>query len=385
MWPAVLLLGLCVSATTPPTTYVVTPTEFAMVPNGTMIEKFVPIMERTYELVNDPDKYNMYIPPKPAEGPILVRVGVNIQSIDEIDERNRELRLNLFLRIAWIDERLKFDAEEDTMYVAMSHYYADKIWKPDIYFPNGRSGRIHDLTIDNTNLRLYASGQIMVVYRYSLAFSCDMDFRQFPFDTQVCSVILESIKYPVNFVKLSWMFSERDMEPELIKLSKYHMVNFHMTEKCHTDYPIGTFSCLRLQYTFKREIFYHLVETFLPSVIIVMASWVSPWLDPSQTPARTVLGVTAMLTIFSQANHVKSSLPPFSYLKAIDVWMLICQFTVFLALIEFMTANYMSRTSKGNAQRLDQCARVAFPACFFLFCILYILFYVVSEPDSQPS
>ena len=130
------------------------------------------------------------------------------------------------------------------------------------------------------------------------------------------------------------MFSKNDMQPELIKLSKYMMDHFYMVQDCVKSYPIGIsalfvfnsifclwlffsgqFSCLKLHFIFKRETFYHMVETFLPSIIIVIASWVSFWLHPDQAPARMSLAVTTMLTIFSQGNHVKSGLPPLSGLK----------------------------------------------------------------------
>jgi hypothetical protein len=43
-------------------------TEFAVVPNGTMVDDFVPVMNYIYDIINDIEKYNMHIAPKPPKG-----------------------------------------------------------------------------------------------------------------------------------------------------------------------------------------------------------------------------------------------------------------------------------------------------------------------------
>lgn len=48
------------------------------------------------------------------------------------------------------------------------------------------------------------------------------------------------------------------------------------------------------------------------------------WLDVDSAPARVSLSITTLLTISTQANTVKISLPEVSYMKAIDVWMGSC-------------------------------------------------------------
>ena len=52
-------------------------------------------------------------------------------------------------------------------------------------------------------------------------------------------------------------------------------------------------------------------------------------------PARISLGVTCILTMTTQSSGIRQTLPPVSYVKAIDVWMLVCLMFVFGALLEF--------------------------------------------------
>jgi hypothetical protein len=54
----------------------------------------------------------------------------------------------------------------------------------------------------------------------------------------------------------------------------------------------------------------------------------------------------AVLTMTTQSASARSNLPRVSYIKAIDVWMAMCLFFVFAALIEFAFVNVHSRVEK---------------------------------------
>lgn len=102
-------------------------------------------------------------------------------------------------------------------------------------------------------------------------------------------------------------------------------------------------------------------------------SWISFWIKPEAIPARVTLGVTSLLTlgdfdsyvtsdipcqlaigisriaeiiiyvsllcIATQSTQSQRSLPPVSYVKAIDVWMSSCTVFVFMSLMEFAVVN----------------------------------------------
>lgn len=83
--------------------------------------------------------------------------------------------------------------------------------------------------------------------------------------------------------------------------------------------------------------------------MLVIVSWVSFWLDPNAIPARVSLGVTTLLTMATQISGINASLPPVSYIKAIDVWTESCLTFVFGALLEFALVNYASRSDAHRA------------------------------------
>lgn len=105
----------------------------------------------------------------------------------------------------------------------------------------------------------------------------------------------------------------------------------------------GTFSALKAEIYINRKSGHYMLHIFAPSIMLVSLSWVSFWVDPNAVPARVSLGVTCVLTMTTQSSGTRATLPPVSYVKAIDVWMLVCLIFVFAALLEFAYVNVLLR------------------------------------------
>ncbi|GMT17293.1 hypothetical protein PFISCL1PPCAC_8590 [Pristionchus fissidentatus] len=100
---------------------------------------------------------------------------------------------------------------------------------------------------------------------------------------------------------------------------------------------------LRLQ----RAIGFHLVQSYIPTGLIVAISWVSFWIDRRAVPARVSLSFTTLLTLSTQGNGIRYALPPVSYAKAIDYFYGVCMLFIFGVLLEFALVNsYMRRANK---------------------------------------
>jgi hypothetical protein len=72
-------------------------------------------------------------------------------------------------------------------------------------------------------------------------------------------------------------------------------------------------------------------------------SWVSFWINRGAAPARVGLGVTTVLTMTTLINSVNAALPKISYMKSIDIYLFVCFFMVFGALIEYACVGYTSK------------------------------------------
>lgn len=69
----------------------------------------------------------------------------------------------------------------------------------------------------------------------------------------------------------------------------------------------GVYQRLSLSFILQRNIGYFLFQTYLPSILIVMLSWVSFWINHEATSARVALG--NFLFPYSRKTSLKSSFP----------------------------------------------------------------------------
>jgi len=106
---------------------------------------------------------------------------------------------------------------------------------------------------------------------------------------------------------------------------------------------VGAYPCLEIRFELEREIGYYVIQVYVPSVLIVILSWVSFWINAESSPARVTIGLLTVLTTVTMSNGARASLPRVSYIKAIDVWMIVCLTFVFTSLIEYAIVNVLAR------------------------------------------
>ena len=84
---------------------------------------------------------------------------------------------------------------------------------------------------------------------------------------------------------------------------------------------LGAFPCLEIAFFLRRDIGYFLIQHYIPSLLVVILSWVSFWINVDASPARVSIGLLTVLTSTTQSTGANTSLPRVNYVKAIDVWM----------------------------------------------------------------
>lgn len=126
---------------------------------------------------------------------------------------------------------------------------------------------------------------------------------------------------------------------------------------------VGAFPCLEIRFVLSRDIGYFVIQVYIPSILVVILSWVSFWINIEGSPARVSLGLLTVLTTTTMSASARASLPrvsyinafvlyhsvrplwrlAVSYIKAVDVWMILCLLFVFASLIEYAVVNVLAR------------------------------------------
>ena len=116
---------------------------------------------------------------------------------------------------------------------------------------------------------------------------------------------------------------------------------------CHTvtarPLVTGAFPCKSIKFVLDRDIGFFIIQVYVPSILIVILSWVSFWINIDASPARVSLGLLTVLTTTTMSGSARESLPKVSYIKAIDIWMIMCLVFVFASLIEYAFVNVVAR------------------------------------------
>ncbi|ODM99977.1 Glycine receptor subunit beta-type 4 [Orchesella cincta] len=96
-----------------------------------------------------------------------------------------------------------------------------------------------------------------------------------------------------------------------------------------------SYSGIRFTILLRRKLSYHLIQTYLPSTLFIIVSWLSFLVPPESVPGRMALCMTTLLTLTAMFSAVRQNTPNVSYVKALDIWMVVCIIFVFLTLVEY--------------------------------------------------
>ncbi|XP_037588692.1 glycine receptor subunit alpha-2 isoform X4 [Cebus imitator] len=289
--------------------------------------------------------YDARIRPNFKGPPVNVTCNIFINSFGSVTETTMDYRVNIFLRQQWNDSRLAYSEYPDDS-LDLDPSMLDSIWKPDLFFANEKGANFHDVTTDNKLLRISKNGKVLYSIRLTLTLSCPMDLKNFPMDVQTCTMQLESFGYTMNDLIFEWLSDGPVQVAEGLTLPQFILKEEKELGYCTKHYNTGKFTCIEVKFHLERQMGYYLIQMYIPSLLIVILSWVSFWINMDAAPARVALGITTVLTMTTQSSGSRASLPKVSYVKAIDIWMAVCLLFVFAALLEYAAVNFVSRQHK---------------------------------------
>ncbi|XP_053671307.1 uncharacterized protein LOC128721566 [Anopheles nili] len=309
-------------------------------------------------LPEDPKLYDKMRPPKKDGQPTSVAFHVTVMGLDSIDENSMTYAADIFFAQTWKDHRLRLPENMTSEYRLLEVDWLKNIWRPDSFFKNAKSVTFQTMTIPNHYIWLYRDKTILYMVKLTLKLSCAMNFLIYPHDTQECKLQMESLSHTTDDMVFRWDEEVPLVVDEHIELPQLALVK-NYTADCTQVYSTGNFTCLEVVFVLKRRLGYYLFHTYIPTCLIVIMSWVSFWIKPEAAPARVTLGVTSLLTLSTQHAKSQASLPPVSYLKAVDAFMSVCTVFVFMALMEYCLVNIVLGDSdppspKPHPPKLDK-------------------------------
>ncbi|XP_059083205.1 glutamate-gated chloride channel subunit beta-like isoform X2 [Tigriopus californicus] len=326
--------------------------EFHLLPDANMTTIFYPNVEipKDYEINELPNR-------RCSNKPFVLNVSVNLADIVSINEKEHMITLETTLGLSWYDRRIQVhiptDGGQAREYILINRNPIGSIWFPDIFLDHAKDIRRPSYGIPTTFLRAYNDSKLYYSSRVNYDMVCHMSFEDYPVDTQVCDVLFESWSYTYDRMMYKWDIEHSSVN-ENIRLNQHsYTYNFDtyiggyktackvsfVEERplsCfHYGFWTGEYPGVRLRLVLKRNISYHLLRTYLPSLLFVTLSWFSMFVPLNHVPGRVGMGMTSLLTTATMFGALTSKTPPISYSTKLDVWFVACITFGFLALFEF--------------------------------------------------
>uniref|UniRef100_A0A671YWK7 Gamma-aminobutyric acid type A receptor subunit beta3 n=1 Tax=Sparus aurata TaxID=8175 RepID=A0A671YWK7_SPAAU len=280
---------------------------------------------------------------------------------------DQDYTLTMYFQQYWRDKRLAYIGIP--LNLTLDNRVADQLWVPDTYFLNDKKSFVHGVTVKNRMIRLHPDGTVLYGLRITTTAACMMDLRRYPLDEQNCTLEIESYGYTTDDIEFYWKGGESAVTGVTrIELPQFSIVDYKLVSR-NVVFSTGAYPRLSLSFKLKRNIGYFILQTYMPSILITILSWVSFWINYDASAARVALGITTVLTMTTINTHLRETLPKIPYVKAIDMYLMGCFVMVFLALLEYAFVNYIffgrgpqmqkklaEKAEKANNEKAANCA-----------------------------
>ncbi|CAM4617631.1 unnamed protein product [Leuciscus chuanchicus] len=290
-------------------------------------------------------------------GPVTeVKTDIYVTSFGPVSDVEMEYTMDVFFRQTWVDRRLRYEGPVEIL--RLNNLMVTKVWTPDTFFRNGKRSVAHNMTAPNRLFRIMKNGTILYTMRLTISAECPMKLVNFPMDGHSCPLKFGSYAYPMTEVIYTWTKGPQhsvEVPPESSSLVQYDLIG--QTVSSETVKSItGEYVVMTVYFHLKRKMGYFMIQTYIPCIMTVILSQVSFWINKESVPARTVFGITTVLTMTTLSISARHSLPKVSYATAMDWFIAVCFAFVFSALIEFAAVNYFTNAQAERAKKKQAAA-----------------------------
>ncbi len=247
-----------------------------------------------------------------------VRMGIKMQQITGIDQKEENFGVVAALRMQWHDPALAFNPERCECHWKLFQLndFRSYVREQDTVWP--------EFTLSNQQGRRWEQNQVVVVSpngdalyfeRFSATLQApDFDFRLFPFDSQLFFIRVDSL-LPEQFFRFEDLPGFSGVGKQLGE-EEWLVTGF--TTRVTQELSSTGFTSSRYSFRFEatRHLNYYLIRVFIPLAIILTVSWVIFFLKDY---GKRVDFAAGNLLLFIAFNFtIGNDLPRLGYLTLLD-------------------------------------------------------------------
>ncbi|CAF1193464.1 unnamed protein product [Rotaria magnacalcarata] len=321
--------------------------------------------------------------------PIEIRVRCIFSRVGEIDTLNERYTAEFFFEASWYDESQKIGTKYDPQ---MGHF------NPQLVVLNHLGDSLkHEKWYSITKTTGDDTVEITEHHKIRGVFWERMELNHFPYDVQELSLSIttplttDDIYFMQNKEKLSGV--NRIVFSDEQSWHLYEHVEFTYEQHCeeyslnqNQVHPVVVCTC-----HVGRKCGYYIWNAYFLIFLITSAALCTFAIPPSNTQGRLQITCTLLLTSVTFRWVVNKSLPPISYLTALDVYAIssivaLCIINVFHGVISYFyyTQIYLASSQPSlTPQAINVSLYPEYSLCrldryaFFIFCSSFFLYQVL--------
>ncbi len=296
------------------------------------------------------------------EKPYTVQIGVQIDQIAEINQKQENFQVVGNLRLEWDDPKLGFDgAEHGRNYrlftlESFAKYVDDNgIFAPGFLIQNQQGRRF----TQGVEIAVFNDGHAIYLERFTVTLQApEFDFNQYPFDTQKFFLHVDAVM-PVGFVNYKSLEEYSQLGDRLGEEAWIIEKSWTLTDEVAgiTGKPTSRFS---FGMEASRHLDFYFLRIFLPLVIIILVSWFTFFLK--DYGKRVDMAVANLLVFVAFNFTISSDLPRLGYLTFIDALIFASfVFTGFVVLVNVVFRRIEVLGKESLARQLDNYTILIYP------------------------
>jgi len=301
-----------------------------------------------------------------------VKIGFFVIDVKEIDDLEQTFTADVWFNETWNDPRLSEKALGRSLEKCV--YREGEIWTPQIVVINRNGGEQLLARI----ARVDKDGNVNIIQRYVGDLTSDLDFSNFPFDTQELHFIMAAVGPDAEDIKFELdndTTGQRDFfstEGWSIKLVEGKSSNENI--KTWGNAPIRTLHRMDFMLTAERDRGYYIWKVIVPLCLIVLMAWAVFWIDPKHLGPQVGLSTATVFTLIAYRFSIGFSLPKVSYFTRMDNFVLFSTILVFIALgTAIATSKISSDGENALAKKIEKYMRVIYLVVFGCILVFTLL------------
>ena len=268
-----------------------------------------------------------------------------IHDIHEVNDQKQTVTFDMYFKIKWYEPRVHINTTsvkwieqalmiDEEYYLSLPLEYMDKLWVPDSEIYALDQYKLHNVLRPLASFRVNEEKLMRYLARVKVVVSCQMNFENYPFDSQTCDYRQGSFYNTKDVVDCNATYSYEKRKQRHLQ----YTVKIVDLPPDHRPYEIfgQQWATCGFQMVFERSKTQIFCQVYLPCALLVIVSMVSFVVNPTVVPGRMGMLVVVLLVLMNIFMSVKATAPHSSgFLNLVDIFLAACVLHVFVAFLEY--------------------------------------------------